>query len=70
MMEYSEMMRQVPKELQPTIVSNNEGYQKALESRAKELDKKVENLTEEEKEDVRATYMAAHGLCDLDLMIP
>lgn len=53
-----------------TIVDNHKEYQEALEQKAKELNKSVEQLTEDETEDVRETLMAAHGLCDLDMMIP
>ena len=54
----------------PAVVNNHKEYQQALEARAKKLGKKVQDLTEEEREDERETFMAAHGLCDLDMMIP
>lgn len=53
-----------------TVVDNNKGYREELEKKAKSLGKKVSELTEEEKEDARETFMAGHGLCDLDFLIP
>ena len=52
------------------VVNNHKEYQEALKALAKKLGKKVSELTEAEKEDARETFMAAHGLCDLDMMIP
>ena len=70
MMDYRELMSNAPEGLQPTVVDNNKGYSEELEKKAKSLGKKVSELTEEEKEDARETFMAGHGLCDLDMMIP
>lgn len=53
-----------PKGCEPTIVDNNKDYQKAKEEVAKELHKKVEELTPEEED--KALYKI--GLSPLDFM--
>ena len=53
-----------------TIVNNETEYLKEKEATAKKLGKKVEELTEEEREDAWETFKAGHGLCDLDFLIP
>ena len=58
------MMRHAPKQCRPTIVDNNKDYEAAKEAVAKELHKKVEDLTEDEED--RA--LARLGLCPLDFM--
>ena len=64
-MDYNEMMmRHAPKQCRPTIVDNNKDYEAAKEAVAKELHKKVEDLTEDEED--RA--LARLGLCPLDFM--
>ena len=42
------MTRYAPKQCQPTIVDNSKDYEKAKEALAKQLHKKVEDLTEDE----------------------
>ena len=69
-MDLRELMMYAPKELQPTIVDNEKDYQKTEEELAEKLGKKVEDLTEAERKDAKETFMASHGLCDLDMMIP
>jgi hypothetical protein len=64
-MDYKEMMeRFAPKECQPTVVDNNKDYEEAKKALAKELNKKVEDLTEAEED--RA--LGKIGLCPLDFM--
>ena len=64
-MNYYEMMKRfAPKDCQPTVVDNETDYEKAKQQLAKELNKKVEDLTEAEKD--RALGMI--GLCPLDFM--
>ena len=50
--------------LQPTIVDNSKDYEKAKEALAKQLHKKVEDLTEDEEDKA----LAKIGLCPLDFM--
>ncbi len=64
-MDYNEMMmRYAPKDCRPTIVDNSKDYAEAKEHLAKKLHKKVEDLTEDEKDKALATL----GLCPLDFM--
>ena len=64
-MDWNEIMMQyAPKDCRPTVVDNNKDYEKAKEAVAKELHKKVEDLTPEEED--RA--MGKMGLCPLDFM--
>lgn len=64
-MDYKEMMmRYAPKQCQPTIVDNNKDYKKAKEALAKELNKRVEDLTEDEEDKA----LRKMGLCPLDFM--
>ena len=64
-MDYKEMMkRYAPKQCQPTIVDNSKDYKKAKEALAKQLHKKVEDLTEDEEDKA----LAKIGLCPLDFM--
>ena len=64
-MDYKEMMkRYAPKQCQPTIVDNSKDYEKAKEVLAKQLHKKVEDLTEDEEDKA----LAKIGLCPLDFM--
>ena len=61
-MTYEEMMQFAPKDCQPTVVDNRSDYEKAKEEIAKELGKKVEDLTEKEKDQA----LCKLGLCPLD----
>ncbi len=64
-MDWNEiMMRYAPKDCRPTVVDNNKDYAEAKEQLAKQLHKKVEDLTEDEKDKALATL----GLCPLDFM--
>lgn len=64
-MDYNEMMmRYAPKQCRPTIVDNSKDYEEAKEQLAKQLHKKVEDLTEEEEDKA----LAKMGLCPLDFM--
>ena len=64
-MDDKEMMkRYAPKQCQPTIVDNSKDYEKAKEALAKQLHKKVEDLTEDEEDKA----LAKIGLCPLDFM--
>ncbi len=64
-MDYKEMMkRYAPKQCQPTIVDNSKDFEEAKEQLAKQLHKKVEDLTEDEKDKA----LAKIGLCPLDFM--
>ena len=61
-MDYREFMSNAPKDCQPTVVDNQKDYEKALKQVAKELGKKVEDLTPEEKDMAYGKL----GLCPLD----
>ena len=64
-MDYNEMMmRYAPKQCRPTIVDNSKDYEEAKERLAKQLHKKVEDLTEDEEDKA----LAKMGLCPLDFM--
>ena len=64
-MDYKEMMlRYAPKQCQPTIVDNGKDYEEAKEALAKQLHKKVEDLTEDEEDKA----LAKIGLSPLDFM--
>lgn len=64
-MDYNEMMmRYAPKQCKPTIVDNNKDYEEAKKALAKQLHKKVEDLTEAEE----GKALAKMGLCPLDFM--
>lgn len=64
-MDWNDIMREyAPKDCQPTEVDNNKDYAAAKEAVAKELGKKVEELTPED-EDLALGKM---GLCKLDFL--
>ena len=63
-------MSYAPKDCQPTIVDHEGEFQKELEKLAERLGKEINDLTEDEVDDVRKTFMASHGLCESDFMIP
>ena len=64
-MDYNEMMmRYAPKQCRPTIVDNSKDFEEAKAQLAKQLHKKVEDLTEDEE--VKA--LAQIGLSPLDFM--
>ena len=64
-MDYMEMMmRYAPKGCKPTVVDNSKDYEKAKAALAKQLHKKVEDLTEDEEDKA----LAKIGLCPLDFM--
>lgn len=64
-MDYKEMMlRYAPKQCQPTIVDNGKDYEEAKETLAKQLHKKVKDLTEDEEDKA----LAQIGLSPLDFM--
>ena len=69
-MAYQRIIRSIPKELKPKVVDNDKDYLKAKKELAKKLSKKVDELTEAEKQEARETFRAANGLCDLDFLIP
>ena len=69
-MELRDLISYIPNELQPTIVDNEADFQKTQEEQAEKSGKKVEDLTEEERKDAQETFMAGHGLTDVDFMIP
>lgn len=69
-MELRDLISYIPNELQPTIVDNEADYQKSLEEQAEKLGKKVDDLTEAEKQDAKESFMASNGLTSLDFMIP
>lgn len=64
-MDYNEMMmRYAPKRCKPTIVDNSKDYEEAKERLAKQLHKKVEDLTAAEEDKA----LAQIGLSPLDFM--
>ena len=64
-MDYKEMMmRYAPKGCKPTVVDNSKDLEKAKVALAKQLHKKVEDLTEDEEDKA----LAKIGLCPLDFM--
>lgn len=64
-MDYKEMMkRYAPKQCQPTIVDNSKDFEEAKAQLARQLHKKVEDLTEDEEDKA----LAKIGLCPLDFM--
>lgn len=64
-MDYNEMMmRYAPKQCRPTIVDNSKDFEKAKAQLAKQLHKKVEDLTEDEEDKA----LAQIGLSPLDFM--
>ena len=65
-MTLEELMQFAPKDCQPTIVDINKEYQDSLKEVAKANNKKVDELTDEE----RKTALNSIGLCDLDFLIP
>ena len=64
-MDYEEFMSNAPKDCQPTVVNNQKDYEENLKKVARELGKKVEDLTPAEKD--KAYYML--GLCPLDYLL-
>lgn len=67
-MDYNEMMmRYAPKQCRPTIVDNSKDFEEAKAQLAKQLHKKVEDLTEDE-EDEEDKALAQIGLSPLDFM--
>ena len=46
------------------------GYPILDEEHEKKLRVRILEGSDEEKEDARETFMAGHGLCDLDFLIP
>lgn len=64
-MDYNEMMmRYAPKQCRPTIVDNSKDFEEAKAQLAKQLHKKVEDLTEDEEDKA----LAQIGLSPLDFM--
>jgi len=64
-MDYNEMMmRYAPKQCRPTIVDNSKDFEEAKAQLAKQLHKKVEDLTEAEEDKA----LAQIGLSPLDFM--
>ncbi len=64
-MDWNEIMRQyAPADCRPTIVDNNKDFEEAKERLAKQLHKKVEDLTEAEEDKA----LGQLGLCPLDFM--
>lgn len=64
-MDYNEMMmRYAPKQCRPTIVDNSKDFEEAKAQHAKQLHKKVEDLTEDEEDKA----LAQIGLSPLDFM--
>lgn len=61
-MDYREFMSHAPEDCKPTVVDNKRDYELAKEAVARELGKKVEDLTREEKDMAYGRL----GLCDLD----
>ena len=58
------MMRYAPKQCRPTIVDNSKDFEEAKAQLAKQLHKKVEDLTEDEEDKA----LAQIGLSPLDFM--
>ena len=65
-MDYREFMSYAPGDLKPTIFNPSKEIQKSEEEMAKAKGKKLQNLTEDEKD----AAMNSIGLCDLDFWIP
>ena len=65
-MTLEELMQFAPKDCQPTILDNKRDYQNALEEVAKMKNKKIEDLTSEDRKEA----LGRIGLCDLDFLIP
>ena len=64
-MDYNEMMmRYAPKQCRPTIVDNSKDFEEAKAQLAKQLHKKVEDLTEDEEDKA----LAQIGLSPLGFM--
>ena len=63
-MDYREFMQFAPKDCRPTVVDTKGDLRKNEEKLAKELGKKVEELTEDEEDKA----LAKMGLCPLDFM--
>lgn len=64
-MDYNEMMmRYAPKQCRPTIVDNSKDFEEAKAQLAKQLHKKVEDLTEDEEDKA----LVQIGLSPLDFM--
>ena len=65
-MTLEELMQFAPKDCQPTIVDINKEYQNSLKEVAKMKNKKIEDLTSEDRKEA----LGRIGLCDLDFLIP